>query len=292
LRGFLDTIRVECGLASNTAKAYQADLVHFLSELDDAGCDDLADLRPAHIEGFLRACKRRDLAPSSVARALAAVRMFCRFLVMEGTLARDPSACIDTPKKWSRLPSVLDDKTVNALLQSPDPASDVHVLRDRAILNLLYATGMRASELVNIKLGDINLKLHVVRVLGKGDKERLVPVAHRACEIVAQYINEYRPLLERQKSGQVLFLSRTGRPLIREDIYRMVCKYVQRVAPGKVASPHTLRHSFATQLLRGGADLRAVQEMLGHADISTTQIYTHVDAERIKAIHEKFHPRG
>lgn len=292
LRGFLDYIRVECGLARNTAKAYQADLIHFLDELDLAGCDDLTRLSPSHIEGFLRACKKRDLAPSSTARALAAVRMFCRFLVMEGTLSRDPSACIDTPKKWTRLPSVLDDQTARTLLQSPDPASDVHVLRDRAILHLLYATGMRASELVNLKRGDINPKLHVARVLGKGDKERLIPVAESACQVVAEYVNEYRPLLKRNHSGNVLFLSRTGRPLIREDIYRMVCKYVQRIAPGKAVSPHTLRHSFATQLLRGGADLRAVQEMLGHADIATTQIYTHVDAERIKAIHKKFHPRG
>lgn len=292
LPGFLDYLQVECGLAAATRVAYRSDLRMFFQYLAETARESPDHLRPAHIEGFLAYCQHRGLAASSTARATAAVRMFCRYLVLQNLLDQDPSACIDAPKKWNRLPVVLDAPSVRQLLDAPDPAQDVHAPRDRAILLLLYATGIRAAELAGLKLGDLNPRLGVVRVLGKGAKERIVPVAEEALRAVEQYLREHRPLLIARRDSGHLFLSRTGRGLLREDVFRIVVKYVRRVCLRNGVSPHTLRHSFATELLRGGADLRSVQEMLGHADISTTQIYTHMDAERLKSVHRRFHPRG
>ncbi len=292
LHRFLDYLQVECGLSNNTRSAYRRDLRHFFAHLQETGCDDLAALCPGHVEGFLRYSRRRELASSSIARSLTAVRMFCRFLVMENILPRDPAECIDAPKKWNRLPRVLDDTTVRALLAAPDQTRDMHALRDQAMLSLLYATGMRASELTELDIADLNGKMGIIRVIGKGSKERIIPVASEAVDAVDVYLRQYRPSLQRDLDTKTLFLSRTGKKLTREDIFRIVVKYVQRACLGKKISPHTLRHSFATQLLRGGADLRSIQEMLGHADIATTQVYTHVDVDRIKAIHKQFHPRG
>ncbi len=292
LRNFLDYIHVECGLARKTVEAYQSDLLRFISHVKQADCEKISSLQPSHVETFIGYCRRRDLSDSSIARALAAVRMFCKFLVLEDILKRNPSDSIDSPKKWHRLPTVLNDTAVRRLLDTPDATIDVHAPRDRAMLFMLYATGMRASELTGLKITDLNTKLGYVRVLGKGSKERIVPVAQEALSVVEQYLGTYRPSLVRDKDDGEIFLSRTGRKLIREDIYRIVVKYVRRACLGGKISPHTLRHSFATQLLQGGADLRSVQEMLGHADISTTQIYTHVDAKRLRDIHKRFHPRG
>lgn len=292
LRGFLDYLQVECGLAAATRSAYRSDLLTFCQYLEEIHQPHLDRLRPSHIEGFIGYCRHRGLAASSTARATAALRMFCRYLVIQNVLDQDPSASIDSPKKWNRLPVVLDAPAVQILLDAPDPVQDVHALRDRAILILLYATGMRAAELTGLKMGDLNARIGVVRVLGKGSKERIIPVADEAIQVVDRYAREHRPILAGNRDSGHLFLSRTGRGLLREDVFRIVVKYVQRVSLRGNVTPHTLRHSFATQLLKGGADLRSVQEMLGHADIGTTQIYTHVDAERLKAIHKRFHPRG
>ncbi|MDY6913041.1 MAG: site-specific tyrosine recombinase XerD [Planctomycetota bacterium] len=290
---FLDYLQAECGLSLNTRKAYQRDLRDFLVHLSQAGVKNLVRLSPRHIEQFLRFCKQRELAVSSIARKLAAVKTFCRYLVLQQVLADDVSTLVETPKKWHCLPTVLDEQAVRQLLEAPAPGQDTHVLRDRAILSLLYATGMRASELVGLKLGDVNFNLAVVRLLGKGAKERIVPVADDALAAVRRYIDARRgDSLAQDKPEKTLMLSRTGRPLSREDVFRIVRKYVRRAALRGNVTPHTLRHCFATQLLAHGADLRSVQEMLGHADISTTQVYTHVDAARLKAIHKKFHPRG
>ena len=291
LRGFLDYLQAECGLSLNTRRAYRRDLARFFAEIGPAR-RDLSTLTTRHVERFLHACRRDGLAVASIARALAAVRMFCRYLVLNHLLARDVSAVVNTPKKWNRLPTVLDDRNVQLLLDAPDDDQDVHARRDRALLTLLYATGIRASELAGLAVRDVNSRLGVARVLGKGNRERIVPVAERALEEIQTYLDRYRSALTRDETNDWLFLSRTGRQLSREDVYRIVRKYVRRAALRDGVTPHTLRHAFATQLLAHGADLRSVQEMLGHADIATTQVYTHVDAARLKAIHKQFHPRG
>ena len=294
LAGFLDYLQAECGLSPNTRKAYNRDLRHFFRHLAEAGKSDLSRLTAADIEGFLRYARQQELAVASISRALAAVRTFCRYLVLHGILNSDVSAVINSPKKWHRLPTILDDQAVRELLQAPDSEQDVQALRDRAILTLLYAAGLRASELAQLRISDVNFNLAVLRVLGKGNKERIVPVAQEALETIREYLQTHRPTSggPTKDTPQELFLSRRGRPLGREDVFRIVRKYVRRAALRGGISPHTLRHSFATQLLSHGADLRSVQEMLGHADIASTQIYTHVDAARLKAIHKKFHPRG
>ena len=290
LSGFLDYVQAECGLADNTCKAYQRDLQRFLTDLSDAGVLSLSKLTPQDVERFVQHARQSGLADSSVSRALAAARMFCRYLVLHRVLGEDVSASIEAPKRWRRLPTVLADRAVQVLLSAPDPGKDAHALRDRALLTLLYATGIRADEAAGLDLRDINATLGVIRVLGKGSKERIVPVAEAAIDVIGAYVSNYRPML--QATDVALFVSRSGRRLLREDVYRIVRKYVRRAGLRDRVSPHTLRHSFATQLLAGGADLRSVQEMLGHADIATTQVYTHVDAARLKAIHRKFHPRG
>lgn len=293
LAGFLDYLQVECGLSNNTRKAYAGDLRHFFRHLAGVGLRDLSKLTADHLEGFGRYGRREGLSVASVARALAAVRTFCRYLVGERVLAADVGAIVDSPKKWHRLPTILNDEAVRDLISQPDDSQDVYALRDRAILTLLYAAGLRASELAGMKTTDVNFNLGVLRIMGKGSKERIVPVADEGLAAVRDYLDHGRgvPPVE-ALPGQTLLLSRTGRPLGREDIFRIVRKYVRRAGIRGHVSPHTLRHSFATQLLARGADLRSVQEMLGHVDIATTQIYTHVDASRLKAIHKKFHPRG
>ena len=292
LDAFLDYLQVECGLSVNTRKAYRRDLTRFLGYLDAP----LEKLTTRRIEGFMKYCKDAGLAVSSSARALAAVRTFCKYLVIQGVLRLDISAGMEAPKKWNRLPTILDSRGVDELLAAPGEETDQFALRDRAILTLLYATGMRAAEIVGLKLCDVNFNLGVVRVLGKGNKERIVPAAAKALDVARAYMETARGEQvageSESKPTAPLFLSHTGKPLAREDIFRIVRKYVRRVGLKGNVSPHTLRHCFATQLLSHGADLRSVQEMLGHADISTTQIYTHVDSSRLKALHKKFHPRG
>jgi len=292
VRGFLDYLQVECGLSPNTRSAYERDLRRFVACLQDEGPPKLSELTPRHVEAFVRALRRDGLSVASVARALAAVRMFCRYLVIERVLSRDVSASVEPPKKWHRLPTTLNDEAARALLEAPDADQDTHALRDRAILAVLYATGIRAGELAGLKVFDVNFNLSVIRVLGKGSKERIVPIATEATDAIEDYLRHYRPSLARDESRKELFLSRTGRALAREDVFRIVRKYVRRAALRGNVTPHTLRHCFATELLAHGADLRSVQEMLGHADISTTQVYTHVDAARLKALHRKYHPRG
>ncbi len=289
---FLDYLQAECGLARNTRLAYRRDLVGFGSFLIDAGCRSLRQVTPRRIEQFLHSQRDAGKSVASIARNLAAVRTFCRFCVLQRLLEADPSSAIEPPKKWSRLPTTLAHRQVQELLAAPVPAEDAHWLRDRAMLVLLYATGMRASELVTTRLTGLNFTLGVVRVLGKGARERIVPVADAALELIRGYVDSGRPPPADEAAERLLFLSRTGRPLRREDVFRIVRKYARRVGLRGRIGPHTLRHCFATQLLTGGADLRSVQEMLGHVDIATTQIYTHVDASRLKAIHKKFHPRG
>lgn len=291
LSRFLDYLHVECGLAKNSIQAYQRDLLHFYSHLAESNFSNLKKLRPFEIESFISYLNSQALATTSIARALAAVKMFCKFLVLENVLKGDPADAIESPKRWSKLPSVLDHKKACNLASAPEAGVDKFANRDRMILLLLYATGLRASEIINLHVIDIDRENSIIRATGKGSKTRLIPIANAVLDALIDYAKNTRPGLVKIPGQTHLFLTKSGNRLHRNDIYQIVKKYGARSGSGS-ASPHTLRHTFATELLKGGADLRSVQEMLGHATISTTQIYTHVNDKRIKEIHKKFHPRG
>jgi integrase/recombinase XerD len=285
---FLDYLVVEAGLSENTILAYRADLNKFVTHLDRKRID-IRKLTPVQIQEFLRSLSVAGLAISSIARHLAAVRMFLKYLYMTAAVDRDVTTLIDSPKKWKNLPNVVHYKQISALLEAPDPEEAAY-LRDRAILELLYATGMRVSELVTLNTGSVNPTVGYVRVIGKGRKERIIPVGTAALDALEDYVTMFRPTLVGPDSDDALFLSRTGRPLDRTAAWRIVVKYAERIGMTGRITPHTLRHSFATHMLQGGADLRVVQELLGHADVTTTQIYTHVDRSHLKQIHRRYHP--
>ena len=289
IEAFLDYLTVECGLSVNTLQAYQRDLERFAAFLGRN--PDWESVGPDHVINFLMAEKARGLATPSVSRALVAVRMFFRFLSGEGLLKRDPTEHLESPRLWQNLPEVLDRRAVDRLLAAPNARLDRWPLRDKAILEMLYATGARASEVADLTMQSVNREVGYVLAVGKGRKERIVPVGRRALEALEAYLARERPQLDRRQDPH-LFLTHSGRRMGRETLWRLVKKYVVRGGVSPRVSPHTLRHSFATHLLEGGADLRSVQEMLGHIDIGTTQIYTHVDQNRLKAIHRKYHPRA
>jgi len=288
---FLDYMTVECGLSPNTVLAYRRDLLKFGRFLGDETLSDFDGIAPEVIIRFLAAEKDDGLAVTSISRNLVAIKMFVRFLVAEGRLSHDVTATLDSPRVWQTLPEHLDRRHVERLLEAPDEARRMGQ-RDKAILATMYATGTRASEVVNLKVGDINFEYKYLRCFGKGSKERIVPMAERDLAVVQHYIDDERTRLARGKPTTYVFLTKSGNRLSRETVWRIVKKYAAQVGLGDRVSPHTLRHSFATHLLAGGADLRSVQEMLGHVDIATTQIYTHIDKDRLKAIHKRFHPRA
>lgn len=289
VKRFLDYLFVECGLAGNTIIAYQADLCEFW---DDVAADGglPADLDIEHVQTHLIGLHRRGLSTSSIARHLASIKMLLRFLHQHGLVRRDVASLIELPRKWHRLPHAVHYDQVEALLQAPDASDEFH-LRDRAVLELLYATGMRVSELTGITLESVNLDIGYLRCLGKGRRERIVPIGRSAIKAVQSYLTALRPALDAPRSGRRMFLSRTGRPMDRTSIWRLVRKYALRAGIAQPLHPHTLRHCFATHLLAGGADLRVVQELLGHADLTTTQVYLHVDERRLSEVHRRFHPR-
>jgi integrase/recombinase XerD len=314
---FLDYLTVECGLSINTLQAYQRDLKRFAAFLrgkaeptpagagraaveppqaepeDDSASIDWEQVTPDRIVDFMIAEKKapRSLAAASISRALVAIRMFFRFLSGEGLIKRDPTEHMESPRLWQNLPEVLDRGAVDRLLAAPNLRDDRWPLRDRAVLEMLYATGARASEVADLALASVNREVGYIRAVGKGRKERIVPVGRKALEALQEYLAKERPQLDRREDPH-LFLTHSGRRMGRETLWRLVKKYVARAGVSLRVSPHTLRHSFATHLLEGGADLRSVQEMLGHVDIGTTQVYTHVDQNRLKAIHRKYHPRA
>ena len=288
---FLDYLAVECGLADNTITSYHRDLCKFAAFLMGHGCDDLAKVSPDTVVRFMRSQKESGIDVNSIARYVAALKMWFRFLFMEGFLDRDAISVLDSPRLWRKIPDVLDPEDVGRLLAAPD-VSTLLGKRDRAILELLYATGVRASEVATLEMTSVNLDYRYVRCIGKGHKERIVPLGTKAVAAVRTYLAEVRGKLLRGRAAAQLFLSRVCRPLDRQHMWRLVKRYAALAGIAKRVSPHTLRHSFATHMLSGGADLRAVQEMLGHSSITTTQIYTHVDKDRLKSIHRKFHPRA
>jgi integrase/recombinase XerD len=289
VKRFLDYLFVECGLSGATIVAYQGDLVRFWGTLERSGAE-LADVDIDLVRVHLSRLRDDGLDVASIARHLAAIKMFLRFAYAEKELPRDVASLIEAPKKWRKLPDTLHQRDVQRLLETPEAVGELY-LRDKAVLELLYATGMRVSELVGLTRDQLNMVIGYVRVLGKGRKERIIPVGSVALVAVREYLETLRPQLAGYHSGEFIFLSRTGRPLDRSSVWRVVRKYSAEAGIRKQVSPHTLRHCFATHLLQGGADLRVVQELLGHADVATTQIYTHVDSDRLKSVHRKYHPR-
>ena len=290
LDAFADYVRAECHLADNTVAAYRRDLVKFFEWLGGRSVGQLTIQELADYAAWLHA---RKLSPSSIARHIVSLKIFCRYLQLEGVLRENLAELLGSQKLWQRVPRVLSPEMVDKLLESPQ-RHDPLWRRDRALLELLYATGCRASEIANLKMRDVHLADSYCLCRGKGDKQRLVPLGRRAILAVRDYADHERPAIVAHLPAAPpwLLLSRRGLRLRRERIWELFKRYASRIGAPTEMSPHSLRHSFATHLLSGGADLRQVQEMLGHASIATTQIYTHVDPQRLKAVHKQFHPRA
>jgi integrase/recombinase XerD len=291
LERFTDSLTLEQGLAAQTLEAYRRDMDRLVDYATIKGATAPLDISSRLLREFVYYLKDLGLAPASIRRNISAVHTYFRFLLAEGVVTRDPSERLETPKRWRSLPDVLSVDEITRLLAAPT-LDDPLAFRDRAMLELAYGAGLRVSEWISLGVRDVLMADRLVRVFGKGSKERLVPIGRSAIGAVATYIRELRPKLERGSGKGVLLLNARGEPLSRMGAWKLLRKYVERAGITKDVSPHTLRHSFATHLLEGGADLRAVQEMLGHADISTTQIYTHVDREYLRKVHKQFHPRG
>jgi integrase/recombinase XerD len=288
---FLDHLSVERDLSPNTVAAYRRDLTRWLEHLEEQGLE-LDSVERTTLEAYVQKLGRQGLAARSVARNLSALRTFHRFLRTEGFIEGDPVEDVERPRLWQRLPVVLDVIEVERLLEAPDTSKDLGV-RDRALLEVAYGAGLRVSELVGLSLENVDLKERLLLVTGKGRKERLVPFGRYAAEWVVRWLEGPRHhLLERRPVTDRLFLNARGTPLSRMGFWKILRGHVERAGIRKHCSPHTLRHSFATHLLEGGADLRVVQELLGHADIATTQIYTRVDRSYLREVHRTFHPRG
>lgn len=288
---FLNYLTVEKGLSKNTLESYARDLSRYFDFLEKQGKTAPEAVTSLDVASFLAALKDVGLKPRSRARALSAVRMFHRFLVLEQFAQENPTSVIEAPKFLQKLPSFLSFREVEALLAAP-VGNEPQELRDRAMLELLYATGLRVSELVGLRVRDVNINAGYLLAFGKGSKERLVPLGESAGRAVAEYLSFGREKLRRERDTEALFLSRLGEGMTRQAFWNIIKKRARQAGIRTTISPHTLRHSFATHLLENGADLRSVQIMLGHADLATTQIYTHITRERLRRIHEKFHPRG
>lgn len=291
LEGFRDYLALEAGASRNTVDNYLRDLRHVVTYLAGRGIERPAAVTRTHLREFVFALKDTGASPATIRRHVSSLHTYFSFLVGEGATAEDPSDRLETPRKGRKLPSVLTVPEIDALLAAP-PIDDPLAWRDRALLELGYGAGLRVSELCDLRLEDLFFADQLVRVIGKGDKQRLVPIGRKAMSVVALYLNSIRPGLDRGKTRGRLLLNFRGQPLSRVGAWGVVKRNATRATIRKRVTPHTLRHSFATHLLEGGADLRAVQEMLGHADLSTTQIYTHVDREYLRTVHLQFHPRG
>ena len=291
IEGFIHYLAVERGLANNTLLAYKRDLAKYVCFLERDGIRAPEKVARQKIADYIYQQKKEGLQVTSICRSLAAIKMFHRFLVRERFSPEDPTALVDTPKIWQRVPDVLSQSEVLAMIKVSGE-KQWQQIRDHAIIELLYASGMRVSELVDLRVENINFEVGYIRCIGKGSKERLVPIGRQARAAVRQYLDDVRPGLLRGENPPNVFLSRLGTRLSRQSVWKLIKHYALKAGVRKTIKPHTLRHSFATHMLERGADLRSVQEMLGHADISTTQVYTHVDRERLRNVHKQFHPRG
>ena len=286
---YLDHLRVERRLARHTLESYARDLSALAAHADAVG-RPIERLDRAALEEFVRQQMTRGLAPRSVARAVAAVRGFYRFLVLDRRLERSPADDLQPPRAWPALPKFLSLEEVDTLIGQPDVATPLG-LRDRAMIELLYATGMRVSELVGVRTADLHLRERYLTCVGKGNKERLVPTGDQAIEWIERYQRTSRPALLKGRASTRLFLNVRGKPMSRVGFWKLLKRYGLRANLPRSLSPHVIRHSFATHLLERGADLRAIQMMLGHTDLSTTQIYTHVLEARLRTVYDRFHPR-
>lgn len=284
---FLTYLSVEKGLSKNTLSSYDTDLRKFALFLEDTG-RDLSSASANDIVDFIDLLRGKGYALSSICRYISSIKAFYKFLLIEKLRDSDPAETIQTPKKWERVPKALGLDDIRALLDAKHTGRTIR--RDSSMIELLYASGLRVSELIAIKLGDINFEAGFIRVLGKGDKERVVPVNTRALARIKEYVQEERPAIIKKKQSLYLFVTASGRPMTRQRFWQTIKAVGRQI--GIELSPHTVRHCFATHLLEGGADLRSVQKMLGHSDISTTQIYTKVTTDRIKKVFKKYHPRA
>jgi len=294
LSEFINYIDVEKGLSKNTMLAYQRDLSHYLGYLEEKH-KITTQITHSELMDFLL-IKRKYLSPSSLARLITSIKMFHRFLVSDNYCETDPTQNLSSPHLGLRLPRVLTFAEVEALLNAPDSTTHAGI-RDRAMMELLYATGMRVSEIVNLRLEDVNLKLGYLRCIGKRAKERIIPIGSKAIEFINLYLEKVRSSHKRvpkpsARQSEILFLNPSGKKFSRVGFWKIIKRYANLSGITKEIMPHTLRHSFATHLLERGADLRSIQEMLGHENISSTQIYTHLNREHLKELHKKFHPRG
>ncbi len=291
IESYINYLVVECGLSRNTTMSYHRDLKTFVEFLISKDIQTFHDVRPDTITSFIISEKQRGLAINSITRAIVSIRMLYKFLLSEGKLQKNPLASIDSPKLWKKLPEVIPIHKIDDLLAVPNVKTKLGI-RNNAILELMYATGARVSEVSAIQLDWINLEYGYVKCRGKGSKERIVPLGTKAIESIKNYLTTARPKIKGSQDSHYLFLSKTGKLLRRENIWVVVKKCALKAGIHEHVSPHKLRHSFATHLLENGADLRSVQEMLGHVNVSTTQIYTHVSKHHLKAVHRQFHPRG
>ena len=292
IKEFITYISVERGLAKNTLLAYGRDLEKYTEFLSDINIASPSGILREHITNYMFDLKKHGMSTTSICRNLAAIKMFHRFLVRENLSKEDPTTLVETPKLWKRVPEVLTQKEIDAMLEQAVGLKGIQAKRDYAMLELFYAGGLRVSELVDLKMTSINFEVGFVRAVGKGSKERIIPIGQKAREAIAYYCERVRPKFLKEKKSDALFVSRLGKKISRISVWSIIKQCARLAGVKKNIKPHTLRHTFATHLLEHGADLRSVQEMLGHADIATTQIYTHVDKERLKGIHKEFHPRG
>ncbi|MCW3490242.1 site-specific tyrosine recombinase XerD [Dethiobacter alkaliphilus] len=291
LRDFIHYLSVEKGLAKNTLESYNRDLRTYYTYLKQNGITSLEETSRSNIVGYLLSLQNLGKATSTLSRNMASIRSFYNYLFQERHLVENPAAELESPKLEKKLPRVLTPQEMDLLLEQPDQ-TQVTGIRDKAMLEVIYATGIRVSELMSLDIGDVNLDAGFIRCLGKGSKERIIPLGSVAIRNVGRYLNEGRPKLVRQAGEAALFVNQHGNRLTRQGFWKILKKYATRAGITKEITPHTMRHSFATHLLENGADLRSVQEMLGHADISTTQIYTQVTKHKLRDVYEKSHPRA
>lgn len=291
LDSFLSFLVVEKGLSENTLESYGRDLKKFLLFIESRGITSAREIRYSDILDFLTHSREEGLTATTIVRSMVSVKQFFKYLLSEKVLSEDPTAHIKTPKMKKAIPGVISLDDVESILGAPDESTP-EGLRDAAMLEILYATGIRVSELIGLKLNDVNFELGFVVVYGKGSKERVVPIGDKAKDKLLLYLRDSRPALLKGRESKALFVTRRGAGMTRQGFWKIIKAQARRAGVTKKISPHTLRHSFATHLLERGADLRTIQIMLGHSDISTTQIYTHVESERLKEIHKKYHPRS